>query len=369
MKNVVLEGVSRRFGTFTAVDGFSLEIEEGEFVTLLGASGCGKTTTLRMVAGLETNDTGTISIGGRIVSDQANGVFVAPEKRGIGMVFQSYAIWPHMTVRENVAYPLSVRHRPKSEIDVMVREALKLVEMEPFADRPAPALSGGQQQRVAIARALVAKPALLLLDEPLSNLDARLRKQMGDDLRELQRKTGVTALYVTHDQDEAMALSDRVVVMQAGKILQVGTPHDIYRHPQSTDVAHFFGAPNIFPSEVIETSRDQAGRHVLRVRNSVWEGSCLAAQEVAPGTTVDVMVRNEDLLIRNGQMPDLDGLTFSATVRNSTFRGATQSLLAETDNGTVSVETTSLHRLTEGENVTLTAARDAAWAIVRESAA
>src|SRR6195256_291062 len=185
MSNVVLEKVSRRFGDFAAVSDVDLRVREGEFVTLLGPSGCGKTTTLRMVAGLEQNTGGRISIGNEIVSDATRGIFVPSERRRLGMVFQSYAIWPHMTVFDNVAYPLRVRRRPAAEIAEKVTAALRLVEMEKYADRPAPALSGGQQQRVAIARALVFEPEVLLLDEPLSNLDARLRAQMGDEFRAL----------------------------------------------------------------------------------------------------------------------------------------------------------------------------------------
>src|SRR5215468_11231033 len=213
MSNVILEKVSRNFGEFVAVSSVDLRVNEGEFVTLLGPSGCGKTTTLRMVAGLEQNTGGRILIGDEIVSDAARGVFVPSEHRRLGMVFQSYAIWPHMTVFENVAYPLRVRRRPAAEIRDLVMRTLRLVEMEGFAERPAPALSGGQQQRVAIARALVFEPKVLLLDEPLSNLDAKLRLQMGDEFRAIQKRLGMTTLYVTHDQSEAMALSDRVVVM------------------------------------------------------------------------------------------------------------------------------------------------------------
>jgi iron(III) transport system ATP-binding protein len=204
MSNVVLEKVSRSFGNFVAVDGVDLRVSEGEFVTLLGPSGCGKTTTLRMVAGLEQNSGGRISIGNEVVSDAARGVFVPSERRRLGMVFQSYAIWPHMTVFENVAYPLRVRRKSAAEIRDLVARALRLVEMQDFAERPAPALSGGQQQRVAIARALVFEPKVLLLDEPLSNLDAKLRLQMGDEFRSIQRRLGMTSLYVTHDQAEAM---------------------------------------------------------------------------------------------------------------------------------------------------------------------
>ena len=248
MSNVVLEKVSRKFGDFTAVSGVDLAVREGEFVTLLGPSGCGKTTTLRMVAGLEQNTGGRISIGGRVVSDAERGLFVPAEHRALGMVFQSYAIWPHMTVFDNVAYPLRVRRMGRSDIRARVLEALKLVEMADYADRPAPALSGGQQQRVAIARALVFEPALLLLDEPLSNLDARLRAQMGSEFRALQKRLGITSLYVTHDQQEAMALSDRVVVMQAGRVLQIGAPEEIYQRPLSQAVASFFGSPNLLPA-------------------------------------------------------------------------------------------------------------------------
>src|SRR5580698_7668762 len=231
MSDVLLEKVSRHFGDFIAVDDVDLRVAQGEFVTLLGPSGCGKTTTLRMVAGLEQNTGGRISIDNEIVSDAASRVFVPSERRRLGMVFQSYAIWPHMTVFENVAYPLRVRRRPADEIRDRVLKTLRLVEMESFAERPAPALSGGQQQRVAIARALVFEPKVLLLDEPLSNLDAKLRLQMGDEFRAIQRRLKIKTLYVTHDQSEAMALSDRVVVMDRGRIQQDG--RGIFRHAQS----------------------------------------------------------------------------------------------------------------------------------------
>src|ERR1700710_1889837 len=256
MSNVLLENVSRRFGDFAAVSDVDLRVGEGEFVTLLGPSGCGKTTTLRMVAGLEQNSGGRISIGNEVVSDAASRIFVPSERRRLGMVFQSYAIWPHMTVFENVAYPLRVRRRPAAEIRHLVTEALRLVEMEQFAERPAPALSGGQQQRVAIARALVFEPKVLLLDEPLSNLDAKLRLQMGDEFRSIQQRLGMTSLYVTHDQSEAMALSDRVVVMDKGRIQQIGPPEDIYRYPVNRTVAAFFGTPNLLDANVDACHRE-----------------------------------------------------------------------------------------------------------------
>src|SRR3954454_11069505 len=272
MPSVTLHGVGRHFGALKAVDAVDLSVEHGEFVTLLGPSGCGKTTTLRMVAGLERNDTGTIVIGGRMVSDAASDLFVPPDHRKLGMVFQSYAIWPHMTVFDNVAYPLSVRHVAKAEIRTRVMAALKLVEMEAYATRPAPALSGGQQQRVAIARALVFEPEVLLLDELLSNLDARLRATMGDEFRALQRRLKITTLYVTHDQEEAMALSDRVVVMQRGSILQAGAPEAVYRRPASREVAAFFGTPNFIAATVAACRPVDDGDFVLTVEGANWNG-------------------------------------------------------------------------------------------------
>ncbi len=297
MSNVVLDKVSRNFGEFAAVSGIDLRVSEGEFVTLLGPSGCGKTTTLRMVAGLEQNTGGRISIDNEIVSDAARGIFVPSERRRLGMVFQSYAIWPHMTVFENVAYPLRVRRKPNSEVRDLVAKALRLVEMEGFADRPAPALSGGQQQRVAIARALVFEPKVLLLDEPLSNLDAKLRLQMGDEFRSIQKRLGMTSLYVTHDQSEAMSLSDRVVVMDRGRIQQIGAPEEIYRYPANRTVAAFFGTPNLLEANVEACARIDGRRVRLDVVGRGWRGACEAASEVQPGQVVTVMVRPEDARI------------------------------------------------------------------------
>ena len=214
---------------------------------------------------------------------RAAGLFVPPDLRKLGMVFQSYAIWPHMTVFDNVAYPLSVRHVAKAEIRDRVTTALRLVEMERFADRPAPALSGGQQQRVAIARALVFEPEVLLLDEPLSNLDARLRAQMGDEFRALQRRLKITTLYVTHDQEEAMALSDRVVVMQKGRILQVGAPEIVYRRPASREVASFFGTPNLIEAAVTACRPTANGDHRLTIEGANGRGECRAGQAFQRG--------------------------------------------------------------------------------------
>jgi iron(III) transport system ATP-binding protein len=355
--SVTLQAVGRRFGAVKAVDSVDLAVEHGEFVTLLGPSGCGKTTTLRMVAGLERNDAGTIVIGGRTVSDAAADLFVPPDQRKLGMVFQSYAIWPHMTVFDNVAYPLSVRRAPKAETRTRVMAALKLVEMEAYADRPAPALSGGQQQRVAIARALVFEPEVLLLDEPLSNLDARLRAQMGDEFRALQRRLKITTLYVTHDQEEAMALSDRVVVMDKGRALQVGAPETVYRRPASRTVAAFFGTPNFIEAKVT-ACRPMGDDHVLTIEGAGATGECRAARAHAPGDTVQVMIRPEDVALGGtGQ------LSWQGTVVDGVFRGPRRTLTVEAQGRRFTVECPATRAASVGDAVTLSVDAANAWAL------
>jgi iron(III) transport system ATP-binding protein len=362
MSNVVLEKVSRNFGDFAAVSVVDLRVNEGEFVTLLGPSGCGKTTTLRMVAGLEQNSGGRISIGNEVVSDAARGVFVPSERRRLGMVFQSYAIWPHMTVFENVAYPLRVRRRRAAEIRDLVAKALRLVEMEGFEQRPAPALSGGQQQRVAIARALVFEPKVLLLDEPLSNLDAKLRLQMGEEFRAIQRRLGITTLYVTHDQSEAMMLSDRVVVMQAGRVLQVGTPEDVYQRPQSQAVASFFGSPNLIWATVTACSRLGDREFKLSVRGNGWEGICRAGEVASTGTDVVVMVRPENVRLAAARPAENGGAGgLSGRVVQSSFHGARRSVVVEVNGSLMKVDVPAMEPL--GDRVTLTIDDRAAWAL------
>src|SRR5690242_1128795 len=228
-----------------AVNRISFSVPKGKLFTLLGPSGCGKTTTLRCIAGLERPEEGTISVAGNPQVDAKRDIFVAPHRRGIGMVFQSYAIWPHMTVYQNVAYALEVRRTPRDEVRRRTMEALERVGLAGLAERAAPHLSGGQQQRVALARAIVGRPSLLLFDEPLSNLDAKLRERMRAEIRELQQRLHLTAIYVTHDQAEALALSDTIAVMEAGKILALGSPREIYAAPASRFVADFVGATNI----------------------------------------------------------------------------------------------------------------------------
>jgi iron(III) transport system ATP-binding protein len=267
-------------------------------------------------------------------------------------------------VFDNVAYPLRVRRRPASEIKDLVSRALRLVEMEGFADRPAPALSGGQQQRVAIARALVFEPTVLLLDEPLSNLDAKLRLQMGDEFRSIQKRLGMTSLYVTHDQSEAMALSDRVVVMDRGAIQQIGAPEDIYRYPANRVVAAFFGTPNLLEASVESCARIDDRRFRLQVVGKGWRGPCEAASEVRPGGTVTVMVRPEDARIAMSRVEaGADELTWSGRIAHTIFRGPTRSIVVQTDDGRLNVDAPPFGNYTVGDNVSIVVAQRAAWAV------
>jgi ABC-type Fe3+/spermidine/putrescine transport system ATPase subunit len=243
--HIEVENLEIRYGDVPAVRGVSFEVQPGEQLTLLGPSGCGKTTTLRAVAGLEQPSAGEIRIGGAQVYSSASRVNIPAEKRGLSMVFQSYAIWPHMTVFENVAYGLRVRRESKEQITEKVDRALDMVQMRAYRDRRASQLSGGQQQRVALARAFVFQPSVLLFDEPLSNLDAKLRADMRIELRELQHRLGITSVYVTHDLEEALAMSDRIVVMRDGLIAQIGSPGDIYNLPRNAFVADFVGSANL----------------------------------------------------------------------------------------------------------------------------
>ena len=287
-------------GPLRVIDNVSFSVPERSCYGLLGPSGCGKTTTLRCVAGLEYADAGVIEIGGQVMSDPARDIFVPVHERPIGMVFQSYAIWPHLNVFENVAYPLRVQ-RPRVAADELhgrVMEVLRLVGMEDMAQRPAPQLSGGQQQRVALARAIVRKPALLLLDEPLSNLDARLRDEMRDELSGMIERVGVTALYVTHDQIEAFVLADIMAVMNSGKIVQEGTPRDIYARPRASFIATFLGAANLVGGRIEGSGAD------TRILLDGGAGHRLALSAAGPtGERVVVMVRPEDLKVSNTAHP------------------------------------------------------------------
>jgi len=263
-----------------AVHDFTLRVEPGEFVTLLGPSGCGKTTVLRTLAGLEDEDAGEILLDGRSITG------LAAHQRRIGLVFQNYALFPHMTVFENVAYSLRIRREPDAKVRAEVTAALKAVGLEAMEARLPGQLSGGQQQRVAVARALVMQPDLLLFDEPLSNLDAKLRVQVRGELRRLQKRFGTTAIYVTHDQDEAMSLSDRIAVMQAGRVEQIGTPEEIYARPASMFVADFVGQVNALPGRVVECANGRASIETLNHKIFVPAERC-------PAANVLVLVRPE----------------------------------------------------------------------------
>ncbi len=274
-----LEGVQKAFGGTAVLEGLDLDIRRGEFVTLLGPSGCGKTTTLRLIAGFMPADAGTIRLDGRLLSGA--GVSVPPEKRGIGLVFQSYAVWPHMTVRQNVGLPLRIRKQSRAQIEARVAEVLRLCRLDGLADRAPHQLSGGQLQRVALARALVYDPPLVLLDEPLSNLDVELREELRRELYHLHRTLDTTFVLVTHDQVEAMSLSDRVVVMRQGRIEQVGAPQDIYANPQTEFVARFLGSANMLQGVVADAAWGPGGAACLvqagplRLSVRAWAGARL----------------------------------------------------------------------------------------------
>jgi iron(III) transport system ATP-binding protein len=296
-----------------AVDGVSFAVPAGEIVVLLGPSGCGKTTTLRCVAGLEHPTSGEISIAGRVVSSPAHGTLVPPRARNLGMVFQSYAVWPHMTVRQNVVYPLKHRKIARSEANRMVDEVLQLVGLTEYAERPVVALSGGQMQRVALARSIVYRPQLLLLDEPLSNLDAKLRLRLRDDLRVILKQTGMTALYVTHDQAEAVVLGDRIGVMRDGKLLQIGTPDQIYNRPADLFVANFTGATN----ELTGTLVGRNGEFGVVDYGDGSRGETALLQAINVGEKVRIALRPENIAIGAGA----GGNLFPARVVDRRYQG------------------------------------------------
>jgi len=293
---ISVKNLVKSFGSLTVIHSISFDVADGEFVTLLGPSGCGKTTTLRCIAGLDTPSSGTIAINGETVSDPANGLFVPPHERDLGMVFQSYAVWPHLTVAENVAFPLTI----KGERDVAagVAWALDIVGMSKLAKRRPSELSGGQQQRVALARAIAARPQLLLFDEPLSNLDARLRDRTRLEISRIQRELKVPALYVTHDQTEALSMSDRIIVMEAGRIVQEGDPRELYQKPVNRFVADFIGGANFL--------------HVQRVGQK-WQlenGSPLAvdpATDRDDGCSKIALLRPEAIRLDATSSPEISG--------------------------------------------------------------
>jgi iron(III) transport system ATP-binding protein len=324
MSFLSLKNISKHYGETRAVADLSLEVERGEFFGLLGPSGCGKTTTLRMIAGLETPDAGGIEFDGRDMTR------LTPERRGFGMVFQNYALFPHLNVFENVAFGLRARRRAKAEVGQKVADALALVQLPGYEKRRVDELSGGQQQRVAIARAIAIEPALLLFDEPLSNLDVSLREETRGELRELVKRLGLTAIYVTHDQDEAFALCDRISVMSEGRILQTGTPQELYERPSNLAVARFLGRNNLIRAMRLSKQgvangefKTLKGQHTLYVP--------VNAKEIGPiNEPVILAIRPEHISITQGASFPADNV-LRATVREINFAGATTGVKLDAD--------------------------------------
>jgi iron(III) transport system ATP-binding protein len=292
MPELVVKNLKKQFGDNTVLHDNTFTIKDGEFFTLLGPSGCGKSTTLNCIAGLERPTGGSISVAGTTYVDLDNGVFLPPEERNLGMVFQSYALWPHMTIAKNLAMPLSIRKVDKARQRELIHDALEKVGLADLSGRYPHQLSGGQQQRVALARALVYSPTMLLLDEPLSNLDAKLREQARAWLKRLQTDLGITTVYVTHDQDEALALSDRIAVMSGGHMLQVADPHSIYERPATPEVAAFVGRCNFFQGKVEQSSGTV---HTIRLETNGDSVQVDSDVSVAPGQGVTIAIRPERL--------------------------------------------------------------------------
>ena len=303
-----LQHIKKDFGEGEVLSDISLDVHRGEFVTLLGASGCGKTTTLRIISGLETADEGRVLLGGRDMTD------LPPEKRPVNTVFQSYALFPHMNVEKNVAYGLRLRGMDKRAIDARVREMLELVQMSEHAGRMPSQLSGGQRQRIAIARALALEPELLLLDEPLGALDLQLRRQMQVELKRLQKQLGITFIYITHDQEEAVNMSDRIAVMRSGRFEQIGTPEEIYDAPMTRYVAQFIGRSTILTGTVKSVSGDTA---VIEDENGRYPADASRAR-LTPGEACELCVRTERMRVSREPVP---GFSLPCTVKEARYAG------------------------------------------------
>lgn len=349
---VSIEKLSLAYAGNTVVRDLDLDIADGESLVLLGQSGCGKTSTMRCVAGLETPSAGRITLGDRVVHDSDTGCTVSPHKRNVGMVFQSYAVWPHRTVFENVAFALKMQKVGKEEIRSRVLEALQLVGLPDQADRGASLLSGGQMQRVALARSLVMRPSVLLLDEPLSNLDARLRERLRMELRELQLRLGLTTIYVTHDQVEAFALADRIAVMQKGRIVQIGTPEQLYTEPVSASVAEFLGVANLL--RCTTTAGSPRG---VTLTDCDFD---IAVDTPTPRGTgpMAICLRPETLVVNAIHETPPDGQTWKGRVELASYQGASIRYRITLDGGpeVEAVATGQSARLVNiGEQVAVTA--------------
>ncbi|HEX4332954.1 MAG TPA: ABC transporter ATP-binding protein [Usitatibacter sp.] len=316
-----LDNLTKRYGDATSVDAISLAVERGEFICLLGPSGCGKTTTLRMIAGFLDPDAGEIRVEGRTISRR--GTVLAPERRNMSMIFQSYAVWPHMTVRQNVAYGLKMKRVPGPERDARTDAMLAATQLAPYAERYPSELSGGQQQRVALARALAPQPGILLLDEPLSNLDANLRGEMRFEIRRLHDEFSGTSIYVTHDQVEAMTMADRIVVMNAGRIEQIGTPGDVYERPRSRFVARFIGASNVIEGRRSGDRQVDVGGHAIAVGQGEF---------AAPGEPMSFCVKTHDVELLAAP-PVGENNTLPGVVRSQAYLGSHRDYLLAVDGG------------------------------------
>ncbi len=353
MTALTIDRINKRYGDLHILKDISIPIAQGEFVSLLGPSGCGKTTTLRCIAGFERPD------GGRILFGERDVTRALPEQRDIGMVFQSYALFPHMTVAENLSFGLEVRKVEPAERRRRIGEVLSMVRLEGYEKRFPRELSGGQQQRVALARALVIEPSVLLLDEPLANLDATLRDEMRFFIRDLQRRVGITAIYVTHDQSEAIVMSDKIVVMSAGTISQFGTPRDVYERPASRSVADFIGRSNTLRGNVVEA----AGDGVYRIETSGGGIGATGPSGLARGAEIRVMIRPENIRTSNGDAKPAEGGAdnlLRGAVVSSVYQGSANQLKVELNGGDqVVVDVSGRDAVTLGQQIALSfAARD-----------
>ncbi len=345
MTQVRLNSVRKQFGNFVAIENLDLDISSGELVALLGPSGCGKTTTLRMISGLERPSNGAILFNGKDVSEQA------VQDRNVGMVFQRYALFPHMTVEKNVAFGPSVRGESKAEIARRLDEILEVVQLTPFRTRFPAQLSGGQMQRVAVARTLITKPSILMMDEPLANLDTKLRVEMRRFIRDLQQRLGITTIFVTHDQIEAMELADRVAVIFDGHLAQYDTPERIYRYPRSLDVADFMGATNIYPGKVLSRNR---------VSTALGEIDCLHQDDRSVGESVQVLLRAEALDMSTGPFTS-EGSGMRGRIKARDFFGASVTYRVACNDQEIDVTENARRMRDVGDDVHLQIAPEQVW--------
>ncbi|MFQ5850608.1 MAG: ABC transporter ATP-binding protein [Candidatus Binatia bacterium] len=343
MAKVVLKNIKKHFDKVAAVEDFTAEINDGEFLSILGPSGCGKTTTLRLLAGFESPDEGEIIIGDRVVSSVPKRTFLEPEERNIGMVFQNYAVWPHMNVYKNIAYPLKIRKVNKKVMNEKAEKVLELVDLKGFGTRYPHQLSGGQQQRVALARALIMDPEVMLLDEPLSNLDAKLREEMRFEIKDLQQRTGVTIIYVTHDQAEAMAMSDRIVVMDRGLIQQIGEPRLIYERPANRFIADFIGLANFVRCTVEERDNGQ-GTVLLQDGTEQHRLKCPLPAQLGRDAFLSIRPENIEICKDRGDIPGV--------VKRKVYLGNITDYRVQVGHLEIRVESNQ-QEFAEGENVKL----------------